>query len=810
MTERLPELQCFNGLGGFNSRGEYEIRLKDGRLPPAPWINVIANRDGGFIMSEAGAGPAWAVNSSFFRLTPWENDPVSDACGDCIYLRDEETGETWCPTPAPIHDGSAYTVRHGQGYTVLEHERDGITTSLRAGVPESGAVKIQVLTLTNSGSRGRRLTVTAYAEWVLGVDRERSQGHVRVEADITQRSVFATNDFEADYAAQVAFLAVSEAVSGFTLDRRGFIGRNGSLSSPASFSAGRLDGIGEQPADPCAVLQTRIEIDPGKTQEIVVLLGSASGKGDAVATIENFRAPPAAKAALDRSAAAWKRRLTAITVSTPDPAFDCIVNHWSLYQALACRMWGRIALYQSSGAYGFRDQLQDSMAMVYGEPSLTRQQIVRAAARQFEEGDVQHWWHPDTGRGIRTRFADDLIWLAFVINHYIEVTGDSSVLDEVTHYLRSRQLFADEDEIYGVPEISPHVDSVYDHAVNALRRACTKGIHGLPLIGGGDWNDGMNRVGIEGRGESVWLAWFLIKTLREFVPHSLARGDNDVAREFETLAGEYREAVEQTSWDGDWYRRAYYDDGTPLGSHVNVECRIDAIAQSWSVISEGGNPERQRTAMASFNRHLVRDDARLIMLLTPPFDRGSHDPGYIQGYLPGVRENGAQYTHAALWSVQAEAMLSHGDRAFELFQMINPITHALTPEAVSTYKVEPYVVAADVYTAEGHVGRGGWTWYTGSASWLYRVALESILGFAKKGNLLSIAPCIPSEWREFAIEYRHGATEYSITVRNPDGLECGISSVTVEGATVDGPIELIDDGRRREVVVVLKRPTPRP
>ena len=802
MTEHHERLAYFNQLGGFNADGEYEIRLSHGQLPPAPWINVIANPDGGFIASESGSGPTWAVNSSFFRLTPWENDPVSDTAGDCIYLRDDETGEVWSPTPAPLHDGSSYVVRHGKGYSTFEHERSEIRTSLRMGVPETGAVKVQVLSITNSGESSRRLTLTAYAEWVLGTDRERSQGRVGVGAEPARSRVFATNRFEADYADQVAFLAVSETLSAFTCDRRTFLGRNGSVAAPAGVKGAPLDANVE-PSDPCAALQLQVELAPGESRDIVVVMGAAAGKEKASALIDGLVSPTAANDALDHAVAAWSDRLGAVQVKTPEPAFDLMVNGWALYQALSCRMWGRIALYQSSGAYGFRDQLQDSMAMVYAAPELCREQIVRAASRQFEEGDVQHWWHPDTGRGVRTRFADDLIWLSFVINHYIAVTDDSSVLDEVTHYVKLRELLPGEDEIYAVPDVSPLTDTVYDHCVKALRRACTRGAHGLPLIGGGDWNDGMNRVGIEGRGESVWLAWFLIKTLREFIPHAKVRGDNQSAQEFEGIADDYRTAVETTSWDGEWYRRAYYDDGTPLGSHVNEECQIDAIAQSWSVISKAGDPERQRIAMGSFNRRLVRDDARLIMLLTPSFDRGKHDPGYIQGYLPGVRENGAQYTHAALWSVQAEAMLGHGHRAFELFQMINPVTHSSRPEDVETYKVEPYVVAADVYTADGHLGRGGWTWYTGSASWLYRVALESILGFRKQGNTLAIEPCIPEGWPGFSLDYRYGKSVYSIEVRNPSGLERDAPRMSLDGVPIEGPIPLIDDGRFRTVVIEL-------
>ncbi len=808
MTSTLPhsDLSFFNGLGGFNDQGEYEIRMTGGELPPAPWINVIANPSAGFIASESGPGPTWAVNSSFFRLTPWANDPVTDPSGECIYLRDELTGEIWTPTPAPILEATPYTTRHGTGYTIFEHEHDGIATILRVGMAETDPVKIQLLTLSNNSDRLRSVSVTSYVEWVLGTDRERTHGHVRTEVVSRVRDVMlASNTFEAEHASQVAFSAASDESTSFTGDRTAFIGRHGTLAAPAALEREGLDCNGETAADPCAAMQMRLELQPGESRVLTFLLGSGTGREHALELADRYRKPEDAVRALDESVAAWIRRLSAITVRTPDPAFDLIANKWSLYQALSCRMWGRIALYQSSGAYGFRDQLQDVMAFVYSEPELARAHILNAASRQFEEGDVQHWWHPDTGRGVRTRFADDLIWLPYVVNHYVRVAGDSSVLDERTQYLTSRLLDFSEDEIYDVPEISGKSDTVYVHCVRALQRACTVGEHGLPLFAGGDWNDGMNRVGVGGKGESVWLAWFLITTLREFSIHAVARGDIEVADEFNTIAESYQAAVEKTAWDGEWYRRAYYDDGTPLGSSANTECRIDSIAQSWSVISGAGSPERARTAMQSMDEHLVREDARLLMLLTPSFDTGPNDPGYIQGYLPGVRENGAQYTHAALWAVIATAKLGNGNRAFELYQMINPITHTSTREGVATYMVEPYVVAADVYTAEGHLGRGGWTWYTGSASWLYRVGLEEILGFTKSGDTISMKPCIPSSWPGFEVDYRFGSSVYSIIVENPSGLETGVVSFSIDGVTAE-TVDLFDDGTAHRVVGTLRVP----
>ncbi len=803
-------LSAFNGLGGFNENHEYEIRLTGDVLPPAPWVNVIGNPEAGFVVSESGTGMMWAGNSYFFRLTPWRNDPVSDAAGDCIYIRDDDSGDVWTPTPEPVREKTPYVVKHGAGYSTFEHVHDGLRTVLRVGMPETDPVKIQVLSVTNEGSTPRDLTLTTYVEWVLGVNREQTQQHLRTKMSGSGRVLTAQNCFDPTFASRVAFSAVSEEVSSFTAGRREFLGRNGTLSAPAAMQREALSGAIGDTVDPCAAMRFSLALAPGETREVVILLGAGEGADGAVALAERYEKPDAATAALDHAARVWRARLGKISVRTPDPSFDVVINQWALYQALSCRMWARSALYQSSGAFGFRDQLQDVMAFAYAEPGLAREHILRSASRQFEEGDVQHWWHPQSGRGVRTRFSDDLVWMPFVVNHYLDLTGDSSVLDEIVPYLCMRLLNADEHEVYDLPQVSKMAESVYDHCVRALRKACTFGEHDLPLMGSGDWNDGMNRVGIQGKGESVWLAWFLITTLRKFAGHAEKRGDEDVARELRSNADRYNEAVETAGWDGEWYRRAYYDDGAILGSNESDDCKIDSIAQSWSVISHAGRSDRSVQAMKSLNEQLVREDARLIMLLTPPFNDSTHDPGYIQGYLPGVRENGAQYTHAALWAVLATALAGDGDRAMHLYQMINPVTHALTPEAVATYKVEPYVVAADVYTAEGHLGRGGWTWYTGSASWLYRVGLEAILGFTKRAETLDFDPCIPADWKEFSVEYRHDDSTYTIEIRNPSGVQKGVESVTLDGAPVSGPIQLVSDGNPHAVVVTMgSRPRPR-
>jgi cyclic beta-1,2-glucan synthetase len=668
---------------------------------------------------------------------------------------------------------------------------------------EHDAAKISILTLTNEGAAPRRLTLTWYVEWVLGVTREQTQYHVRTSFDENTQSMFARNYFDPQFAQHVAFASVSEMVMSYTADRREFLGRNGTPASPAAVQRSGLSGSVGVTIDPCGVLQFPVTLAPGETREVVTLLGAGPTEAAVKETLNRLRGEGAASAALEKAVKRWKSRLTTIRVETPEPTLDLMANQWSLYQALSCRMWARSALYQSSGAFGFRDQLQDVMAFVYADPAIAREHILRAAGRQFVEGDVQHWWHPQSGRGVRTRFSDDLAWLPYVVDHYIRTTGDSSILDEEVMYITMRQLNPDEHEIYDLPQPSNESGSIYDHCLRSLRKACTKGVHGLPLIGSGDWNDGMSRVGIEGKGESVWLAWFLIATLREFSRQSTARGDTVTTEWLLKQADEYKLAVETDAWDGAWYRRAYFDDGSPLGSSTSDECKIDSIAQSWSIISGAGDPDRARTAMRSFNEHLVLEDARLLLLLKPPFDKTTHDPGYIQGYLPGVRENGAQYTHAALWATLATALSGDGERAMELFQMLNPITHAATPDDVGKYKVEPYVIAADVYTAKGHVGRGGWSWYTGSASWVYRIALEAILGFKKRGNTLLIEPCIPSSWKEFSIEYRYGAATYSIKVVNPDGIQKGMTRLSLDGHDIHGALPLEDDGRAHQVIATL-------
>lgn len=798
----LPPLRFGNDIGGLDVNNAYQMHVDHRNLPAAPWANVIANPAGGFLVSERGAGCTWAENAYFYRLTPWHNDPVSDPISDVVYLQDADTDALWSATPAPVpHDGR-YRVCHAPGRSTFEHEHGGIATELRLSTPPDDAVKLSLLRITNRSGRPRRLVVTAYVEWTLGVRREDAQSLVHTRFVPEQHAIFAQNHFDLHFAGWTAFLATSAPVASFTADRTAFIGRNGTLMRPAALQRDALDGVAGIALDPCGALQMTVDLAPGDSYDITILLGAAPSESAARLIVDRLRPTGAAHRAAETSENGWTSRLGVISVQTPDDAFDAMVNTWTLYQALSCRMWARTGVYQSSGAYGFRDQLQDVMAFVYAEPAVARAHILRAAARQFLEGDVQHWWHPHTGRGVRTRFSDDLAWLPFVVDRYVRVTGDATILEEFVPFIRMRTLEPHEHEVYDLPTVTDEHGSIYEHCRRALRRACTTGSHGLPLIGTGDWNDGMSRVGAEGRGESVWLAWFLITTLRSFALHADARGDRDEATFMRRQADAYAEAVERSAWDGRWYRRAFYDDGTPLGSSISDECRIDSIAQSWSVISGAGQEDRQVMAMQSLDRELVDNSARLMPLLTPPFDHGTHDPGYIRGYLPGVRENGAQYTHAALWGVMATALRGDGDRAFELFQMLNPLTHAATAADAATYKVEPYVVAADVYTTPSQLGRGGWTWYTGSASWMYRVGLETILGFTKIGDTLRIEPRVPAAWASYTIRYRFGGSTYDITVRDPHAVQRLGGRVCIDGSlAADGIIPLVDDGGRHVVVV---------
>jgi cyclic beta-1,2-glucan synthetase len=737
---------------------------------------------------------------------------VSESSGEALYLRDEETGHFWSPTSSLGGGSAPYITRHGFGYSVFEHMEDGIRTVLTIFVALDAAVKFFSLRVSNESGRTRRLSVTGYVEWVLGDVRAKSAMHITTEIDATHGSLYARNPYNSEFSDWVAFFDVDEPTRTVSGDRTEFLGRNGTLRDPAAMYQARLSGKVGAALDPCAAIQVAFDLADGQQRETVFRLGAAS---NAVATgqlVQRLRGPAAAHEALEAVVRHWRHTLTAVQVQTPDAALNVLTNGWLVYQTIGCRLWARSGFYQSGGAYGFRDQLQDVMALVHTEPALVRAHIALCASRQFIEGDVQHWWHPPSGRGVRTHCSDDYLWLPLATSRYVLTTGDMSILDETAHFLEDRPVNAEDDSYYDLPGRSDESANVYLHCVSAILHGLKFGTHGLPLIGSGDWNDGMNLVGRHGKGESVWLAFFLCHVLGEFAKVARLRDDQSFADRCKTEETQLRQRIEQNAWDGEWYRRAYFDDGSALGSLDNTECQIDSVAQSWAVLSGAGDAARSRMAMSAVNARLVRRHHALIRLLDPPFDTSDLDPGYIRGYVPGVRENGGQYTHGAIWIAMAFAALGDGARAWELTTMINPVNHARTPEGAATYKVEPYVVAADVYALAPHTGRGGWTWYTGSAGWMYRLVVESLLGLKLEVNRLRFTPCLPPEWNEFALRYRYRETYYHIAVRRTDAEadeDHDATSVTVDDVTQDGNlISLVDDRleHRVEVRVASRRP----
>jgi len=788
------DLAFFNGRGGFTPDGhEYIMTTSPDAVTPAPWVNVLANAGFGSVVSESGSAYTWADNAHEFRLTPWNNDAVTDASGEACYLRDEEHGRFWSVTPLPAGSGGTYTTRHGFGYSVFEHTQDGIASELWVYVDLAAPVKWSVLKIRNDSGRRRRLSATGYVEWVLGDISANSAPHVVTTIDSDTGAVFAENAYNSEFAGRIAFFHVNDASRRVTGDRTEFIGRNGTLRNPAAMLRSSLSGRVGGALDPCAALQVPFALDAGEEREIVFLVGAGRDHEDATRLVERLRDDTAARRALEQVWEYWNHTLGAVNVETPDVAVNTLANGWLVYQTMACRLWGRSGFYQSGGAFGFRDQLQDVMALVHTEAPLARQHLLLCASRQFTEGDVQHWWHPPGGRGVRTHCSDDYLWLPMAVCRYVTATGDAGVLGEQVPFITGRDVNPDEDSYYDLPATSEDRVSLYEHCVKAVTRGLRFGSHGLPLIGSGDWNDGMNLVGADGKGESVWLGFFLYAVLTPFADLARRQGDAAFADRCLSEAAALRERLEASAWDGAWYRRAYFDDGTPLGSAGNLECQIDSISQSWAVLSGAADPARAHAAMDAVDARLVRRDAALVTLLDPPFDTSELDPGYIKGYVPGVRENGGQYTHAAIWAAMAYAELGDARRAWDVWNLINPIAHGSSPAAIETYKVEPYVVAADVYAVDPHAGRGGWTWYTGSAAWMYRLVIESLLGVTRHGDRLRIEPCLPETWPGFTMHYRFGETVYHISVHQTP-LDTGETRLSLDGRDQPGlDVPLADD-----------------
>ena len=798
-----PLLSFFNGLGGFRPDGaEYIIRLNEGQNTPAPWVNVVANPGFGFLVSESGSSCTWCGNSRENKLTPWGNDAVCDSPGEALYLGDNDTGETWTATALPVREPGPYKIRHGFGYSVFEHESHGIRQSLVQFVPVNDPVKISLLNLVNSSAMKRNLTLTYYVRPVLGVSDQVTAMHIKTRLS-KSGALLIENPYNEEFFGQTGFLDVSVAERRVTGDRKEFFGL-GSIVSPDALKHEKLSGTLGTGLDPCAAIQVSVLLMPGESVDVVFLLGMCEQAAGVDAIAKKYTVVSQAKNALDEVKKFWQEKLTMIQVNTPSDSFNLMQNGWLQYQVLSCRLWARSAFYQSGGAFGFRDQLQDSLSIVNTWPEIVRDQILLHTRHQYKEGDVQHWWHEPWGRGTRTRCSDDLLWLPYVTAEYMKVTGDEAILRTPLPFLEDEVLKDCEQERYARPRVSTQVATLFEHCILAIDKALIFGSHGLPLIGSGDWNDGMNRIGEKGLGESVWLGWFMISVMKSFAPVCSMMGEPAKAESYTKISIQISEAIEQNAWDGEWYKRAYFDDGKPLGSKLNDECSIDAIAQSWAVISGAADMKRAAVAMGSLDKHLVDRQNGIIKLFAPPFDCGELEPGYIKGYLPGVRENGGQYTHAAAWTIMAWARLGEGDNAWECFELINPVNHARDEKELSTYKVEPYVMAADVYALSPNAGRGGWSWYTGSAGWIYKTGLEDMLGFQKKGNTLMIDPCIPRQWSQYSIRYRYFGSLYQIRISNPKGINKGVSKVFIDGNIIEGNIiSLADDGATHDVEVIM-------
>ncbi|MDR7811193.1 GH36-type glycosyl hydrolase domain-containing protein [Lacrimispora sp.] len=793
--------EFFNGFGAFACEGrEYEILLEGNNRPPAPWINVVSNKNFGFQISESGAGFTWSINSRENKLTPWSNDPVSDRASEAIYILDEISGEVMTPMSLGRSDRGTYRVRHGFGYSRFLHEEALINQELTVFTPLDESLKLWSLTLTNRSDKVKYLSLTYYVEWVLGTQGEQTNPYILTSYNNEHECLYSKNIYTMNFQNTYSYLFSSETIIGYTGDRKEFLGQKGSVREPRGAEVKLSCNTGVC-YDPCGAIQVSVAIQPQESKTVLFGLGQSTSLEEIYKIRNKYRETAASEKELERVRAYWDGLLGTVKVKTKDRAVDILVNGWLLYQTVSCRIQARAGFYQCGGAYGYRDQLQDTLSLLFADSSILRRQILIACSRQFEEGDVQHWWHPPMGIGVRTRITDDLLWLPYCTAAYIRSTGDTTILKEQVPYIKGPLLKEGEHDMMFTPEISQSFESVYEHCKKAIGRT-NFGEHGLPLMGGGDWNDGMNEVGIEGKGESVWLAWFFYTVLGDFIPLCSQENDEAYGRELEQKREGLLQSIEEHTWDGEWYLRAFYDDGSKLGSKENDECRIDSISQSWSVISKGAKEDRAKTAMQSAWRYLLREEEAISLLLTPPFNKTSKNPGYIKNYIPGMRENGGQYTHAAVWLAIATSMLRDYHMAQTLFTILNPIHVTQTRKDVLRYEKEPYVMTADISLSPPYTGRGGWSWYTGSAGWMYQGLLSWFLGIRKEVNELVIDPATPASFGDFSIEYKYGRSIYEIRVESRSKGTLTTEAITVDDKLIKGNrVLLVDDGEKHLVIV---------
>jgi cyclic beta-1,2-glucan synthetase len=785
------QLYFFNGYGGFNKEGEYTIILKDRKSTPAPWINVIANSNRfGFNISESGSSYTWYKNSREFKITPWNNDFIEDTLSEVLYI--EEGDKLWSITPEPLRGKGEYVITHGFGYSKFTHYNNGIKGEIIVFPAKEKSAKIIKVNLKNLNNKNRNIGITYIARLCLGDLRENNYKKVYTVIDEDKKYIYGRNAYSSDFSSSYAYLRISGGIDeSFSGDERDFIVSKEEMENLSNKDRVKLSGSCGSGLEPVLSEKVHLNIEANEEKSLVIILGAEDSIEEIENTLEEFSHMDNVEKELEKVKGYWRNLLTKINVKTKDKALDFMINGWLPYETISCRLFSRTAFYQCGGAYGFRDQLQDSIPMIYIQPEITRDQILYSATRQFEEGDVQHWWHPVVNSGIRTRFSDDLLWLPYVTCIYVKATGDYKILDEEVGYLRDEPLREGEDERYNVSSKSDLEESLYNHCLRAIDRSLKFGPHNIPLMGSGDWNDGMSTVGNKGKGESIWLGWFLYAILKDFKDICTHKNDEHNYEKYIKTMDFIKENLEIYGWDGNWYKRAYFDDGTPLGSHENQECKIDALSQCWSVISEAGDNERANIAMSSLEKYLVKPEEKIILLLSPPFNNSDLKPGYIKGYVPGVRENGGQYTHGVTWVALALAKLGRGEEAYSIYSMLNPINHSLTTEKANVFKTEPYVMAADVYSIEPHKGRGGWSWYTGSSGWMYTIALEHILGFRLiEGKGFKIKPCLPKSFKEYTIEYKYKNAIYHIEV-----IKSGNSTITLDGDGIEGDIiPILPDG----------------